>query len=47
MQPDPTILRSFKPLKACALEMIGHTMLEQEDLTEDEAKKGLLYLDDS
>jgi hypothetical protein len=48
MQPDPTIHPySIEYHKACALEYIGQFLLEREDLTEDKAKKGLQYLDES
>jgi hypothetical protein len=37
---DPTIHRSIELLKACALKAIAQIILNGEDLTEDEAKKG-------
>jgi hypothetical protein len=47
MHPDPTIdPRSFDYLKAGPLNMIGQIRLDQEDLTEDEAKKCLGYLEE-
>jgi hypothetical protein len=42
IQPDSTIHPQFVELmKGCALKMIGEGMLLSEDLTEDDAKKGL------
>jgi hypothetical protein len=47
MPPDPTIHRVIDIVKATVVEFIGRAMLEGDDLTEDEAKRGLLYLDGS
>jgi hypothetical protein len=47
MPLDLTIHHSVEALKAAALELMGILTLREEDLTEDEAKKGLKYLDDS
>jgi hypothetical protein len=34
-------------IKACALQLIGQVILSWEDVTEDKAKKGMQYLDNS
>jgi hypothetical protein len=48
MQPDSTIcLHIIDLMKACALKLIGGATLDGEDLTEDDAKKGMQYLYDS
>jgi hypothetical protein len=49
IQPDSTDddQNDIDILKAVVLNSIGLVLLRREDLTEDEAKKGLRYLDDS
>jgi hypothetical protein len=48
MHPDPTINQyNIERMKANNLNVIGDIRLRKEDLTEDEAKKGLRYLEDA
>ena len=48
MRDDPTTHPdSIELFKSTTLELIGQAMLRGEDITEDEAKQGLQYLDDS
>jgi hypothetical protein len=48
IQPDSTIhSHDIEFRKTAALTLIGQAMLGGDDLTEDKAKKGLQYLDNS
>jgi hypothetical protein len=48
MHPDSSIHPCrFEIMKACSLDLIGELRLSQSNLTEDEAKKYLVYLEEA